>query len=165
MKLYVIRHGVAEERARGGSDEARRLTERGRAKMMTAARGMRALGIRFDVLLTSPLARAEETAKIIAEEYRGTPVPRELTALAQGVAPPETLRALRPFLRRSRVAVVGHEPGLSGLVALLLTGSPDGLRFDLKKGGLVILELLDARAQGVVLQAVLTPRQLRRLGR
>jgi len=165
VKLWVIRHGVAEDRAPGGDDGARRLTPRGRTKMQAAARGMVGLGMRFDTLLTSPLARAAETAAIVAAAFGGTPPPRELAALAQGTPPAEMLRALRPFLRRPRVALVGHEPGLSALVALLLTGSPDGLALDLKKGGVVALELSDPRSSRAVLRAVFTPRALRRVGR
>lgn len=165
MKLYVIRHGVAEERAPSGDDGARRLTERGREKMRAAARGMGALGIQLDVLLTSPMARAAETAAIVAEVLGGKPEPRDLGAFAQGTPPAEMLRALRPFLRRPHVAIVGHEPGLSGLVALLLTGSPGGLQLDLKKGGLLVLELPDPRTPRAVLRALLTPRHLRRMAR
>jgi phosphohistidine phosphatase len=164
MMLYVLRHGVAEEVSPDGDDASRRLTPAGRRKMRAAAAGMRALGLRFDVTLTSPFARAAETAEIVAEAFDGDPAPQELPALEQGVAPVETVRALQPFARYEHVLIVGHEPGLSGVVALLLTGSVDGLKLVLKKGGLVALEMLDpARARGV-LRWMLTPRQLRRLG-
>jgi phosphohistidine phosphatase len=165
MILYVVRHGVAEDTASGGEDGARRLTARGRTKMDAAARGMRALGMRPEILLTSPLARAAETATILSEALSGRPEPRELAALAQGVAPAESVRALRPFAGHDSVAIVGHEPGLSGIVALLLTGSADGLALKLKKGGIVILDLETVAPRAGTLQAVLTPRQLRRLGR
>jgi phosphohistidine phosphatase len=158
--LYVLRHGIAEEEAPRGDDGARRLTPRGRAKMRAVAAGMRALGIEFDVLLTSPLVRARETAAIVAETYGEAPVPRELPALAAGVSPGETVRALKPYARSKAVMIVGHEPGLSGTVALLLTGSPVGLRLVLKKGGLVALDLAGGEA---TLRLLLTPRQLRRL--
>ena len=74
--------------------------------------------------------------------------------------------ALRAFARHEHVAIVGHEPSLSGVVAFLLTGSPDGLRLVLKKGGLVALEVHDpGRVGRATLRYMLTPRQLRRLGR
>ena len=125
MMLYVLRHGVAEEVGPEGTDGSRRLTPGGRRKLRAAAAGMRAFGLTFDAILTSPLARAAETA-----------------------------------------AIVGHEPSLSGVVAFLLTGSPDGLRLVLKKGGLVALEVHDpGRVGRATLRYMLTPRQLRRLGR
>lgn len=166
MMLYVIRHGIAEEVGPEGSDGSRRLTPGGRRKLRAAAAGMRALGLAFDALLTSPLVRAAETAAIVAEAFGGRPAPRELAALEPGVPPVETVRALRAFARSKHVAVVGHEPGLSSVAALLLTGSPDGLRLVLKKGGLLHLEVRDpGRGGGATLRCMLTPRQLRRLGR
>ena len=166
MMLYVLRHGVAEEVGPEGTDGSRRLTPGGRRKLRAAAAGVRGLGVAFDAILTSPLVRAGETAAIVAEALRNQPVPRELAALEPGVAPVETVRALRAFARHEHVAIVGHEPGLSGVVALLLTGSPDGLRLVLKKGGLVALEVRDpGRGRGATLRCMLTPRQLRRLGR
>ena len=166
MMLYVLRHGVAEEVGPEGSDGSRRLTPSGRRKLRAAAAGMRALGLAFDTLLTSPLVRAAETAAIVSETFARRPAPRELGALAPGVPPVETARALRAFARNGHVAIVGHEPGLSGVVALLLTGSPDGLRLTLKKGGLVVLEVRDpGRGGGATLRCMLSPRQLRRLGR
>ena len=166
MTLYVIRHGVAEDIAPDGNDRARHLTPAGRRKMRAAAAGMKALGIRLDVLLTSPFPRAAETAALVSEALGGEPVPQELRALEQGVAPVETVRALAPFAADRHVAIVGHEPGLSGVVALLLTGSTDGLRLAIKKGAVVALEVNDLDRRGdATLRWMLAPRQLRRLAR
>ena len=166
MMLYVLRHGIAEEVGPEGTDGSRRLTPAGRRKLRAGAAGMRALGLGFDALLTSPLVRAAETAGIVSEAFAHRPAPRELAALEPGVPPVETVRALRAFARYRHVAIVGHEPGLSSVVALLLTGTPNGLRLVLKKGGLVVLEVRDpGRGGGATLRCVLTPRQLRRLGR
>jgi phosphohistidine phosphatase len=164
MRLYVVRHGVAETKARTGGDEARRLTAAGRAKMRKIAGGLRALRVTADVLLTSPLPRAAETAAILAEH--GTfPLPGDLPGLATGTTPLGTLRALASYAKRGDVMIVGHEPGLSRLVAVLLTGSPDGLAIELRKGGVVALEL-DRLAPGhATLLWLGTPRLLRRVGR
>lgn len=166
MTVYVIRHGVAEERSPTGDDAARRLTPEGRTRMRAVARGLRALGARFDVLLTSPLSRAAETAKIVSEAYGNRPAPREFPGLAPGVGAAETVRLLRSATRAPRVALVGHEPGLSSLASLLLTGSPDGVPIRLKKGGVIVLEVsgFGPRAGGT-LRALLPPRALRRAGR
>jgi len=166
MMLYVLRHGVAEEVGPEGTDGSRRLTPAGRRKLQAGACGMRALGVAFDAILTSPLVRAVETAAIVAEALGNRPARRELAALEPGVPPVETVRALRAFARHEHVAIVGHEPGLSRLIALLLTGSPDGVKLVLKKGGLVVLQVQDpARGGSATLRSLLTPRQLRRLGR
>jgi len=164
--LYVIRHGVAEDVAPEGDDRLRRLTPAGRRKMRVAAAGMNALRLRLDVLLTSPLPRAAETAALVSEALGGKPTPQELRALEPGVAPVETVRALAPFAAGRHVAIVGNEPGLSGVVAFLLTGSADGLRLAIKKGAVVALEVSDlGRRADATLRWMLAPRQLRRLGR
>ena len=162
MILYVLRHGIAEDSGPDGDDASRRLTPRGRKRVYAAARGMRALRLRFDLILTSPFARAAETAAILGEVYGGDPVPREFPPLAQGIAPVETVRALRPFARHSAIVIVGHDPGLSGVVAFLLTGSPEGFQLTLRKSGLVALDVHDlGRRAGATLDWMLTPRQLR----
>jgi phosphohistidine phosphatase len=164
MMLYVLRHGVAEDVSPDGDDASRRLTPAGRRKMRAAAAGMRAIGLAFDVILTSPFARAAETAAIVADVLGGDPSPDEFPALEQGVAPADTVRALQSVARQEHVLIVGHEPGLSALVSLVLTGSPDGMRLLLKKGGLVALEMESPGRAGATLRWMLTPRQLRRLG-
>ncbi|MFN8543837.1 MAG: phosphohistidine phosphatase SixA [Candidatus Binatia bacterium] len=165
MRLYILRHGIAEDAGPRGDDGARRLTPEGRAKMRRAAVGLKRLGVEPELILTSPLPRAAETAAIVAELLAPRVAPREVPALATGSAAAEVLRALRPFAQRRRLMLVGHEPTLSELASLLLTGSTDGLALRLKKGGClaIALEHLVPRS-GAALAWVLTPRQLRRLG-
>ncbi len=133
--------------------------------MRAEAAGMQALGLAFDMILTSPLARAAETAAIVAAAFPEGAKPREMAALATGVPPPEMLRALRPYMRRhDTVLVVGHEPGLSRLASLLLTGSSGTLGMELKKGGLISIEAhVTRRPAAASLRWMLSPRQLRRL--
>ena len=168
MILYLLRHGIAEDVPPGGDDAGRRLTARGRARMIAAARGMRALGLVFDVVRTSPLVRAVETAEIVADAYGVALAVERFPALASGVAPAETLRVLRAAAGPEHVLLVGHEPGLSGLVSLVLTGSAGTVALQLKKGGLVSIGLPEpwpsarATVRGA-LRWMLTPRQVRRL--
>lgn len=165
MILYILRHGVAEDGPpAGGGDGARRLTPRGRDKVRAAAAGMRALGLKLDALLTSPMVRAAETAELVAAAYSNGPKPETLAALSAGVSPAETVTALKPYERHDHVMIVGHEPGLSSVASLLLTGSANNLTLDLKKCGLAALELADGVGRGrAQLCWMLTPRQLRRL--
>ena len=165
MILYLLRHGSAQnEPSAGGGDGARRLTARGREKVRDAAFGMLALGLKCDAILTSPLPRAAETAELVAAAYSNGPALEPLAALSTGVAPADTLAALKSYDQHSHLMIVGHEPGLSGIASLLLTGSANGLRFDLKKSGLIALELPDGIERGgAELRWMLTARQLRRL--
>lgn len=164
MMLYILRHAEAEETAASGGDEARKLTVHGKDRMSDAAAGMRAFGLKFDAILSSPLVRAGETAEIVAAEYSNSPPPQVLPALSGGVPPAQALTALAPFARYDHVLIVGHEPQLSGLVSLLLTGSPDGLHLRFKKGACVALSVPKRFERGgAELGWMLTQRQLRRL--
>ncbi|HVA40757.1 MAG TPA: phosphohistidine phosphatase SixA [Candidatus Binataceae bacterium] len=165
MTLYILRHGAAEnESPASGDDGARRLTARGREKVRAAAAAMRALGLKFDAILASPLPRAAETAELVAAAYAGGPSPETHAALSTGVTPADTVAALKPYERHDHLMIVGHEPGLSGIASLLLTSSANSVGFDLKKSGMIALELHDGIARGgAQLLWMLTPRQLRRL--
>jgi phosphohistidine phosphatase len=164
MMLYIVRHAEAEPAGQGVADEARRLTPRGRKRTRGAAAGMAALGLKFDTILTSPLPRAKETAEIVAAAYSDSTHPKELPALVGNVAPSEAMAELAPFARNQNVLIVGHEPQLSRLVALLLTGTRDGLQVNFKKGACVALEFTRRFEAGAAqLRWMLTQRQMRRL--
>lgn len=158
-----MRHAEAEERAQSGGDEARSLTARGRDRTSDAARGLRALGLRFDVILTSPLLRAAQTAELVADEYSNNPPPQVLPALSPDVAPREAIAALSPFGRQENVLAVGHEPQVGKLVALLLN-SNGAITIRFKKGACVALALPKTVEFGAAeLRWMLTQRQLRKL--
>jgi len=166
MRLYVVRHGIAEEEPpKGGDDGARRLTPQGRARLRRIGRALRRLEARVDALVTSPLARAAETAAILVDAHGKLPAPVVCAELAQGVAPLTTVRALASYARRGDLMIVGHEPGLSRVVAVLLTGSPDGVAIELKKGGCALLELDRLAPRHARLVWSCPPRVLRLAGR
>ena len=155
MQLYLIRHGLAAE---GAADEARPLTEEGRARMAEEARALRRIGARFDRLLHSPLVRAAQTADTLEELVVGTSSPTPQLARA----PAEELLA---ELRGESVALVGHEPWLSELVAWLVTGERRlGPRFAIEKGGVALLEG-EPRPLGMALAAFLPPDALLAIAR
>jgi phosphohistidine phosphatase SixA len=77
----------------------------------------------------------------------------------------EALRILRSIAKGQRVMLVGHEPELSHLASLLLTGSIDGLRLELKKGGCIAIAIRTLAPRVATLAWLATPRTLRRLGR
>jgi phosphohistidine phosphatase len=164
MHLYVVRHGVAEVTAASGLDRDRRLTGAGREKMRRAARGLARLGVTVDLLLTSPLPRASETADLLAAALPSAPEPRVFEPLTTGTGPVELLRQLRSHREVDGLMLVGHEPTLSGLIALLLTGSPQGASIALKKGAVALLELGRLAPHGEAsLSWLLTPRVLRKI--
>jgi phosphohistidine phosphatase len=169
MHLLIIRHAVAEEReawaATGEPDERRPLTPDGRKKMRRAARGLRRVAPSISLLGASPLVRAAQTADIVAEEY-GDLQPVTVGALTPDRAPADFLSWLRDAAPgHDLVAVVGHEPHLSGLVSWLLTSHAKPALVELKKGAACLLRFDgDAPRKGhACLEWLLPPRQLRQL--
>jgi phosphohistidine phosphatase len=166
MDLLVVRHAIAEERdtfARTGKDDSERpLTAAGRRKFERGARGLRRIVKSIDLLATSSLARAVETGELLEEAF-GLDGAIRLRELAPEANPAALLRWLGRQRPDGLVAVVGHEPHLSGLVEHLLTGKPGGF-IDLKKGGACLLALEKPRAGGGALRWLLTAGQLRRIG-
>ncbi len=166
MDIYVLRHGRAGERGPAFPDDSERpLTDDGRARVEEVAKGLLALDVRYDRILTSPFARARETAEIVARIHGTDGALEVLEELSQGGGPERVLRALRrDHAEAEALLLVGHEPDLGQLVARLLTGANDGVAVTLKKGGLakVSMPSLAPRARGT-LEWLLTPKQLRGL--
>ena len=172
MNLLVIRHAIAEDKERfaasGRSDDQRPLTEEGRTKMRRGADGVRLVSPRVTVLASSPLVRARETAEIVGAALKVARV-----EIVDALRPDRPFDELVAWLNKrlppnededdSAVAVVGHEPHLSGLVTWLMTGQKDP-RLELKKGGACLLSFERAPAAGeATLRWLLTAGQLRDL--
>lgn len=134
MTLWVVRHARAVPRSVHGRDARRPLTPRGRKEFAAVVRALRTRRVRFDRILHSPLLRAIDTAEMLVPLLRGE------TVVCAGLARSPTPDLLCEFGGGS-VAVVGHEPWLSELVAMAVTGrADDAERFPLRKGGVVRLE-------------------------
>jgi phosphohistidine phosphatase len=162
MKLYFLRHGAAEDVSPSGKDWDRRLTETGIEEMAGVARGLAELIGEVDVVLTSPLTRAHETAKIAAAALQVTRGPIQVSEkLASGSFGLEELEDLvQEFSGSYRVLMVGHEPDFSGVVGRLT-----GARIEFKKAGLAFVETAYSGSHGGVLRWLLTPRHLVLAGR
>jgi phosphohistidine phosphatase len=150
MRLLLIRHAIAQEREEfeltGQDDRRRPLTEEGRRRMKRVARGLKTLAPVIDLLATSPLTRAAQTAAILDDAYGGLKEV-EIAELAPEAAAGELLAWLGRQERRATVALVGHEPALSGFLGYLLTGEERRLQ-PLKKGGAALVELPTEIAAG-----------------
>src|SRR3990172_1191400 len=120
-ELYLIRHGVAEDRGEAWPDDAKRpLTQDGMSKLRKSARALSRLGVVFDVIVASPFVRTRQTAEIIAGGL--DPHPHIVTAdsLAPGGTVAAVLSDLEKHAKRGRIALVGHEPGIGELAARLV---------------------------------------------
>jgi len=162
VQLLLIRHAAAVARGTSGvADDDRPLTAKGRKRFQAAAAGLRRIVDRPDLLLTSPLPRARATAEIAAQAF-GRIEPRTEPALA-GDSVSRIMAVLEKVAESELVAVVGHEPLLSGLLAELL-GSRDAGRLEFKKGGAALVDLPRGPAAGGNLIWFVKPRILRALG-
>jgi phosphohistidine phosphatase len=167
MDLLLVRHAIAEERevfARTRKpDESRPLTARGKKRMQRAAAGLRSLIPTIDVLATSPLVRAVQTAEILSDAYGGLDIV-EVEELAPAGSPEDLLDWLQGQNRDPTIAVVGHEPSFSEHVAWL-TARSDEPFLEFKKGGACLLTFYDEiYSGGATLRWLVTPAQLRALG-
>ncbi len=166
MNLYLLRHGIAVDSAKSGvaSDAERPLTPRGRRRMLQIAQAMSALGVSFDLIFSSPLVRAAESAAIVAQCLQLRNKLKFTDDLMPGGNPRPLLRQINQHRPRPKnVLLVGHEPYLSQLIARLVAGN-DGLAIEFKKGGLCKLEATTLRwARCATLAWLLTPRHLVRI--
>jgi phosphohistidine phosphatase len=170
MILYVIRHAIAEERQAGNTeqqDSQRPLTDEGRKKMRRIARGLKELEANLELILSSPYVRAADTARILQDKLS---LGDQQLVLLDNLTPSGDLgRLVRDINERSgsaqNVALVGHEPGLSRLVSVLLSGDPT-LPIALKKGGVCRLSIEKLEyGRCASLDWLLAPAQLIRIAR
>jgi phosphohistidine phosphatase len=161
VKLIVIRHAIAVPRgAPDVPDDERPLTAKGERRFREAASGLVRICARPDALLTSPLPRAAATAEIAAQAW-GRISPTVEPVLAHG-SPDEILALLSRHASDQSIAIVGHEPSLSGLLARLL-GSTVADAFTLRKGGVAHLDMPGTLAEGARLDWLMRPKILRAL--
>ena len=124
MELYLIRHGIAEERSPDVEDEKRVLTAKGREKTQQVAKRLYELGLRFELILTSPLARARQTAEILQTCGLSSQIKE-----SSHLSPEGDFRLWLSWLEQkqmlatdTQLALVGHEPDLGQWAEMLIWG-------------------------------------------
>jgi phosphohistidine phosphatase len=158
MELYFVRHAIAADQAPDGSgDFGRPLTKEGAEKMRWAAKGLHSLGVETDLLLSSPLVRARETAAILGDVYK------QKVTIAEQLSPGCDLPRLWDLLEQQglpqRVMLVGHEPDFSVMI-----GGLTGGRVDIKKGSACLVRTQSIDEGAGMLIWLLPPKVLRALG-
>lgn len=167
MDVLLLRHARAEERElfalSGNEDALRPLTRAGAKRMRGAVRGLRRLLPHIDVIASSPLLRAVQTAEIVADGYGGKAV--QVPQLAPGHAPSALLPWLRSQGDAGVVVLVGHEPDLGALASWLLAGGERSF-VPLKKGAGCLLRLAGGiKSRNGELLWAMTARQMRAMRR
>ena len=163
MRLYIVRHGIAIDREdpKCPPDPERYLTEEGVEKTTEVAKGVAALGVTGDLLLTSPYVRAVQTAEIFARALGyAKPKIRRSDMLLPGAEPSHIFRELAKEKQAASVFLFGHAPQLDEVVATGL-GSKKNVTA-LKKAGVALIELKRISPPIGTLVWLATPKLLRR---
>jgi phosphohistidine phosphatase len=162
-QLWLLRHAEAEPRG-PLPDEQRALTERGERQARAAGAALAALGVRLDVVLSSPRVRALETARLACEALAEPLALEILQALSAGFNATEALAVLAAREPGTHVMLVGHEPDFSEVI-----GELTGARVKLKKGGIAMVDVSEharvgagpsAASSGSELIVLARPREL-----
>lgn len=142
MDIYFIRHGIAADPSEYEYDRDRPLTDKGREKTERVAEKIGQIGVKFDLILTSPLVRAQQTAQILLEIG--------LTNLVEEFVPLSPGGNLQEFLQtwsesdygktEGAIALVGHQPDLTDWAEQLIWGEI-GEKLILKKAGIIGLSV------------------------
>ena len=141
MELYLIRHGIAGEVGTYLNDAERPLTDRGREKTIAVAKRLAEIGLAFDVILTSPLVRARQTAEILVKAKLSDQYLEH-----ESLTPEGDIQSWlewfhhQPPTDTSCYALVGHQPNLAAWAEVLLWGKMQG-KLTLKKAGVIGLTL------------------------
>jgi phosphohistidine phosphatase len=166
MRLYIVRHAIAAPHGTPGVPENDRpLTEEGIKKMREAAAGLRSLEYIPELILSSPLPRARQTAEILLDAFGHNRTGLEiLEALAPFGSRKELYKAIASYEKKLKsLMIVGHQPSLGEIAGEIAWGSPEHF-LDFKKGGACAIELEHA---GVPLSgsliSFLTPSILRKI--
>lgn len=144
VDLYLIRHGLAGDRGTHANDDQRPLTDEGHRRTQQVAKRLYGLEVGFDLILTSPLVRARQTAEILLKVGLSEDL-QESSQLAPDGSLADWLSWLEPWRQsgRTSLALVGHEPSLSNWATELVWGE-SGKKLILKKAGIIGLTLPDS---------------------
>jgi phosphohistidine phosphatase len=151
MQLYFFRHALAQDHDLGIPDAQRALVSRGIQRTEITAKALKALGVKPDLLYSSPLVRARQTADILSSAF-GVPVQeREEIAPGFNAAAVETL--ITGVDRQAAIMFVGHEPDLSMTIQAISGG-----HVDMKKGGVALIEVTRMQPVRGMLQWLIPPK-------
>jgi len=160
MEIWLLRHASAEERSESGKDGDRTLTEDGHKRAREVARGLAELEPGIELILTSPYARARQTADPVVRALRLQNKLRETQALEPSSDPEEILEEVRAE-KVEAVLLVGHEPHLGALLGRLVAGRT-GLEIPMRKAAVARVSWSGSGAG--MLRALLPSKVLARMG-
>jgi phosphohistidine phosphatase len=145
-ELILLRHAEAVPIEQAGDDQQRPLSPRGEQEAQAAGGWLAAHGSRPDRVLCSPTRRTEETARLALAAIGAAPLPQMANEIYDA-SPGELLALLDQHSDANTVMLVGHNPGIERLVALLVEGRSDEFR-GMPPGALAVLHLSDSLEPG-----------------
>jgi phosphohistidine phosphatase len=161
MIIYFLRHASAgESLVNPKKDEKRALDKEGIEQCGFVGRALAAIDTQVDVIISSPLKRATQTASLVGNEMGYEGKLQMETALRPGATFPDFRRMLEKYSGQESIMVVGHNPNLSQFVGTVISESGCEASVDLKKGAVA---RVDMRRTSGTLQWCLTPKTLRTL--
>ena len=162
MDLLILRHGQAGKSSNSFADYKRSLTSQGRQEVEDLSQGLKSLTIKFDVIFTSPLVRARQTAEIVAKSLRFSGKIQYVDSLKPEGSQLEFYSLLSKLKQDSKILVVGHEPYLSNMISEAISES--GCKINLKKAGLAKIKVVSTvpKIKGD-LRWLLTPKLLKKI--
>jgi phosphohistidine phosphatase len=159
LKLYFLRHGQAGNRQDWhGDDSERPLTAEGMKRLKREAAAIWKLGLSLDVIISSPLVRAFQTAEIVAKAADSTARVITDDRLAPGFGPKELTAILADHSGARGLLLVGHEPDFSETIGQVTGGG----RITMKKGSLAYVEVEDPSSLEGALVWLIPPKALER---
>lgn len=163
MNLFILRHGIAVDHGAAGyeKDSERPLTKQGIEELEEIAKAMKKLKIEFDLILSSPYVRARQTAEIIAEKLGLEKNLKFKDSLRVESDPEELIQEIKQMKDKPvSLLLVGHEPYLSSVIAILTAGNANAC-ITLKKGGFCKMEVSEIRyGRCASLEWLMTPKQM-----
>ncbi len=160
MKVYLVRHGIAQERLGGAvlNDSQRPLTDEGKSEMKQVAHALKRLNVKPDIIVASPLIRAKQTAEIIRDGLGLSDELKITDTLAPGGSPSSVYKFLKQFTHVEEMFLVGHEPDVGMLVANMLWAGSD-VHIPFKKGAVCRVDVYDLPSTSPgVLKWLMTPK-------
>ena len=162
MEIYLTQHGEAYAKDK---DPERGLTPKGEEQIHFSAIALRKMGVRCDLIVSSPKKRARQTAEIIAAEVGYPRDSIEVTEMLEPTVPAEdALSYLATHGDKNRIFIAGHLPSLGEIASTLVCGTSH-VSFCFEMGGVVRIDVEDLKAHNGTLCWFLTPEQLAMLSK
>ena len=157
MEIYLMQHGESYPKDK---DSERSLTPQGEDQIHLSGKALKKMGVYFDLIISSPKKRAQQTANIIAAELGYSQDEIKVTETLEPTVPAkDALSYLKTFSLKNRIFLAGHLPSL-GEIASALMSDKSGISFHFEMGGVVRIDVYVLQAGSGDLRWILTPDQL-----